>query len=129
MDTEKERLYVASRSSIRVMVEFLRDRGTIFVGTPSVECLAAHLSGWFYAQGDRAADQEVWDHFLKFVAKKYRDTEHRSWNALIGFHSLNSYEAYGKFFSDFDESVAQLLSTMTNANDAQNPPNDAPAGS
>jgi hypothetical protein len=90
----------ASRRSIRAMVELLRDpRGVLYVGTPSF------LSGRFWSLSERADDADVWDRFLSFVAKKYNDTEGRSWNALILFHNSNSYDAYRNFFRDFDESL------------------------
>jgi hypothetical protein len=108
MGTENE-LVKESRSSIRAMVELLRDpRGILYVGEPSIECLAAYLSGWFWALGERCDDMEVWDNFLDFVAKKYRDTEHRSWKALILFHNPDSYKAYQNFFQDFDQSLERL---------------------
>ena len=87
------------------MVDLLRERGTIYVQTPSIECLAAFLSGWFHAQKDEPDDVDLWNNFLDFVATKYNDEEHRSWHSLIGFHSLNSFEAYQKFFQHFDEAL------------------------
>jgi hypothetical protein len=91
MGTENE-LVKKSRNSIHAMVEPLCDRwGVLYVGTPSIECLAAYISGWFWALSERCDDMEVWDNFLDFVAKRYKDTAHRSWKALILFHSANSY--------------------------------------
>jgi hypothetical protein len=111
MSTENE-VVKQSRNSIRAMVELLRDRrGTLYIGEPSIECLEAFISGWLWALSDRAADMEVWDNFLDFVAKKYKDTEHRSWKSLILFRSANSYEAYRNFFRDFDQSIEGFTST------------------
>src|SRR5690242_91785 len=86
--SEENELVKMSRNSIRAMVELLRNRrGILYVGEPSIECLAAFISGWLWALSDHAADMEVWNNFLDFVTKKYEDGGQRSWNALILFHA------------------------------------------
>jgi hypothetical protein len=103
-----DQLVERSRRSICALVDLLRDRGALYVGAPTIECLAAFISGWLWALGDHAVDQEVWDHFVDFVASVYGDEDHRSWDALIEFHSPHTCEAYENFFRLFDQSVEHL---------------------
>jgi hypothetical protein len=110
MSNESE-LVKRSRTSIVALVELLGDpRGVMYIGEPSIESLHAFISGWFWALNDRAVDQEVWDNFLEFVIKDYRN-QPRSWKSVILFNSANSYDAYRNFFRYFERSVEQLKST------------------
>jgi len=79
----------------------------MYIGTPTIECLAAFISGWFWSQGDRASDQEIWEYFLEYVEKGYHSQPH-SWSRLIELKSQNSVAAYQKFFDLFDQSVAEF---------------------
>src|SRR3954462_10400015 len=110
MNNDNE-LVKRSRTSIVALVELLGDpRGVLYVREPSIECLHAFISGWFWALNDRVVDQEVWDNFLEFVIKDHTN-QPRSWMAVILFNSANSYDAYRNFFSYFNRSVEQLKST------------------
>ncbi|SRR5258706_3068795 len=92
--------------SVRALVDYIREKPTLLVGTPTIECLSSFLSGWFWANEDRISDPEVWDRFEKYIATRYKtDIETIKWDRAIRFYSLNSVEAFSHFFDLFTRAL------------------------
>jgi hypothetical protein len=97
-------------NSIIHVLNLVRAKPGLYLGTPSLECLAAFINGWFLAVGDRVTDGKMFEGFLAYLEKKW-ETSHRlhenvSWIKAIQLHSFNTFEAHNLFFRLLDEFLA-----------------------
>ncbi len=90
-------------SLIELMAQ-VRRAPSIYVGTPSLECLQAFMSGWFLSKGGDEESVKMWKDFDTYVQKKYGAVnESGLFFRVLQFNSWHTFDAFSRVFELFDE--------------------------
>jgi len=88
------------------LINEIKERPGLFLGTLSIYTLKAFIDGYKYGVGENEVSANM-DAFQRFVSTKYRIEAPVSWDSIIRMYSSSDYQAYTKFFELFEEFIKQ----------------------
>src|SRR5207302_1144909 len=102
-------------SDILTLVNEMRNRVGMYIGTPSVIRLAAFLRGYDYAlfKLDGRVQDDFLTEFRDWIQARFQSTMH-SWEDLILMHSQNDADSLTQFWKLLDEFQSQRIAAQTN---------------
>ena len=89
------------------LLDKIRNRPGLYLGTNSIERLAAFLNGYYFCRKSfefpSSKQDQIWFAFQKWVQKKYSIRTSQSWSQIILFFSIDESEALENFFRHLEE--------------------------
>ncbi|MDY6804086.1 MAG: hypothetical protein SXA11_09810 [Cyanobacteriota bacterium] len=98
------------------ILQKVKNKPNVYLGSPSIMCLQAFLSGYNVAQyqlGESLNTPDCFDGFQEWIQEKLKINSSQSWAKIILFYSADERDALERFFELFDEFVKRNSSTAT----------------
>jgi hypothetical protein len=94
--------------SILDMIDKIRERPGILLGSPSASTLYNFLSGFAYARKENCpGDYEFLNDLNRWIRERYQVTSSQGWPKIIEFYSFSEADQMNLFWKLFDEFLAQ----------------------
>ena len=108
---------MTERGPFIVLLETLRVRTPMYLGSWSITRLRSYLSGYGHALYDMGRDETdpEWSGFQKWVERRYRSETTHGWDSLILFYNQDERDALEEFWKLLDEYLAEYRSGETEA--------------
>lgn len=92
-------------SSVKELLEMLRERTPMYIGGRSIFQLQAFIDGWLFDR--EVLDEDLLDQFYQWLVKRFNITSSQSWAKIILFYSTDEVSALENFFKYFDDFIEQ----------------------
>ncbi len=97
------------------ILQKVKNKPNVYLGSPSIMCLQAFLSGYNVAQyqlGKSLDSPDCFDGFQEWIQEKFKVESSQSWAKIILFYSADERDALERFFELFEEFVERNYSTV-----------------
>jgi len=98
-------------NSLRNLIECIRERPAMYLGSESVIALKIFIDGWYLRDVERAQDIEFFNGFSDWINNKFQNKGTQGWAKLILFHSYDEPTSLKNFFDLYDEYSSEYDST------------------
>jgi len=89
------------------ILQKVKNKPNVYLGSPSILCLQAFLSGYNVAQYQLGRESlnapDCFDGFQEWIQEKFKIESDQSWAKVILFYSADERDALERFFELFDE--------------------------
>ena len=103
--------------SVYEILKKVENKPNVYLGSPSILCLQAFLSGYNVAEyqlgGESLNSSDCFDGFQEWIQEKFKVDSSQSWAKIILFYAADERDALNRFFELFDEFVNRNSSTAT----------------
>ena len=97
------------------ILQKVKSKPNVYLGSPSIICLQAFLSGYNVAQyqlGESLNTPNCFDGFQEWIQERFKIDSSQSWAKIILFYSAEERDALERFFQLFDEFVKRDRSSI-----------------
>src|SRR5262249_39189536 len=92
------------------VINKIRERPGLILGSPSASTVYAFLTGYAYARKDsEPGDYDFLAAFNQWVHDRYQVTTNQGWAKIIEFYSMTEVEEMALFWKLLDEYLAQQV--------------------
>lgn len=94
-------------NSVKTLLEAIRKRPAMYLGSCYISCLKSYLDGWSARDFDSISDAQLMSDFQDWIVGKFKVKTSHSWNSIILFYSQDESAALNDFFDLFDEFLSE----------------------
>ena len=94
---------MSMRYTLVELIELVRERRTMFLPLPTVECMSAFLTGYTLDHDVGSDARKFLSDFQVWVSGKHGLTTARHWSAIIRFYSSGETTTLDEFFQYYDD--------------------------
>ena len=97
-------------TDIAKLLQEMRPRVAMYIGSPSLTNLAMFLEGYCFAlrKSGIASDDMTMRRFDEFVRQRYQVSIGKGWDKIIEFYTADASEAMSAFWELFDDFMKQV---------------------